>query len=143
MRRLSSNRTVVQTPTKYNMLTGTESDEEEDGSGEDCENSQEDEASLRALETLWEAKMPTQWKMKIQEDPSLQTLLCKVWAESLSHFFKAPDVSHLSTYSRLSVDLSAISRNFRRTYGEAPSRPYSRCAKSQREFGNKQAGMTL
>ncbi|KAF4590093.1 hypothetical protein EYR38_009391 [Pleurotus pulmonarius] len=70
------------------MLTRTQSDEDDDECGNDSENSEEDEASLRVLETLWEAKMPTKWKAKIREDPSLQALLCKtyrynVWRETL------------------------------------------------------------
>ncbi len=83
---------------QFNMLTGTQSDEDDDESDRDSESAEEDEASLRALETLWEAKMPTKRKVKIREDPPLQALLCKVWAESLGHFFKAPNVSQLFTY---------------------------------------------
>ncbi len=90
---------------KFNMLTRTQSDEDDDEHGNNSENSEEDEASLRVLETLWEAKMPTKWKAKIREDPLLQALLCKVWAESLSHFFKAPDVSRLSPSTGRSIIL--------------------------------------
>ncbi|KAF4573276.1 hypothetical protein EYR36_007787 [Pleurotus pulmonarius] len=64
------------TPTKFNMLTRTSSDEDDEESGNNDESSEEDEAGLRVLETLWEAKMPTQWKAKIREDPTLQALLC-------------------------------------------------------------------